>query len=271
MPNGSLQCVDTRRRTDTAVGGGGVIIQRSGPGRNSSLFPVPAGSSATFGRSGPEDPVDVLIDHDGVSRRAGEISAGLHYWKTTNYSSSSTYVVENVENAGEYVRVPPLRCQVPIPFELSRVILLAGNETVEFQVFAPTPVFLDPLSARDHRQDRTRRAFPLDETAKYFLVLVALAEPRLRGSAVGIPSTEQIAARLRPLPGYADLSARAVAFHLDYLMRAKFRLRAPVPGTGEPRQEPWGFAVRREELVTFAVRFGLVGEEHLALLPAHRR
>ena len=60
--------------------------------------------------------------------------------------------------------------------------------------------------------------FSLDETAKYFLVLTALCEPRLRdGSSAALPTDPQILDRLRRLPSCRHLTRSAVNFHLDYL------------------------------------------------------
>ncbi|HWM02347.1 MAG TPA: hypothetical protein VNP92_08400, partial [Actinophytocola sp.] len=98
---------------------------------------------------------------------------------------------------------------------------------------------------------------------KYFLVLVALCEPRLRDpwSSV-IPSAPEIVDRLRPLDSCRDLTRSAVNFHIDYLARTK----VPVAHEGAPRAD-W----RRAALVSAALRFGLVRPEHQMLLPSRAR
>jgi hypothetical protein len=230
----------------------------------------------TFGRGAPGAEVGMRLDHPGVSRLAGEIHAAGTFWFLANWSRQATYLVENVEGCGEHLRLSPGWPAVPVPFEISTVSIPAGLETVTFRVYA---------SAQPGRAAPTRPAipgtateptFPLDRQAKYFLVLVALCEPRLRGRTLAaLPTTSQVAERLRPLPGCADLTARAVDFHIDYLARRKLRLRTengvghqvPAPGAG------WveGFAARRMLLADFALRFGLVGEDDLARLPSRSR
>lgn len=106
-------------------------------------------------------------------------------------------------------------------------------------------------------------AFSLDESATYFLVLTALCEPRLRDqSTASIPTTRQVAERLRRHPAHTRLTEQAVGFHLDYLARNKLRVKRAEDAAG--RRLEW----RRELLVGLALRFGLVHEGHLALLPA---
>jgi hypothetical protein len=225
------------------------------------------GQRLRFGRGGPGLDVDLALPDRAVSRLAGEITAAGDHWSLTNYSRHHTYVVENPEGGGEFLKVPPGRLGAPVPFEISRVVLPArdGAGTVLFQVFAPMHTYLDQASARPAAGEPTVAAFPLDVTAKYFLVLVALCEPRLRDeSPVGIPTDAEVVARLRDLPDCDGLSADAVAFHIDYLARRKLRLRTP--GT-----ETAGTGSRRESLVRVALRFNLVQESHLGLLPPRRR
>ncbi|MFD8022022.1 serine/threonine protein kinase, partial [Streptomyces lavendulae] len=132
-------------------------------------------------------------------------------------------------------------------------------------VWAPPPPAPGPPPPRGARGSPTVTAYSLDETAIYFLVLVALCEPRLRDeSPVAVPTTPEIVDRLAGLPGCAQLTARAVSSHIDYLADEKTRISAPAetgPGRG-PRRNG-----KREALVGLALRFGLVREEHLALLP----
>ncbi|MFD7586031.1 serine/threonine protein kinase, partial [Kitasatospora sp. NPDC059811] len=104
---------------------------------------------------------------------------------------------------------------------------------------------------------------PPPPTAKYFLVLLALCEPRLRSpSAAVVPGVTDVLARLRALPSCHGLTRSAVNYHIDYLVWTKLRLREPYedgPGGG-----------KREELAALALKFDLVREEHLALLPPRR-
>jgi hypothetical protein len=231
------------------------------------------GQSMRFGRATPrrhgENPagpaLGMAFDHDSVSRLAGEITATENYWTLTNFSRDATYVVENPEGGGEFVKVPPLRHAAPVPFEISRVLLPTAPELVAFHVYAPMHAFLDEHSTETLDGEMTLASFPLDTSAKYFLVLLALCEPRLRDeSHVVIPGVDAVVERLRPLPSCRTLNTGAVNFHIDYLARRKLRIKQPQPG-GRPER----FDARREMLVSVALRFNLVREEHLAMLPAH--
>jgi hypothetical protein len=134
---------------------------------------------------------------------------------------------------------------------------------LEFVVFAPPHRFADHRALPPPDPETTTALFSLDETAKYFLVLTALCEPRLRdGSSAALPTDPQILDRLRRLPSCRRLTRSAVNFHLDYLARTKLRLREPAAAE-RPRLEG-----RRAALVSFALRFDLVRDEHLALLPS---
>ncbi|WP_380281795.1 serine/threonine protein kinase [Kitasatospora purpeofusca] len=235
---------------------------RSAPPTRPALLHLGPGDTAAFGRGEPGRPPAVPIPDPGVSRRAGEITAAEDYWRLSNFSATATYVVENLEGAGEHVKVAPGRLGAPVPFEISRVLLPAHGEPVAFKVFAPQHAYLTGESAAADGE-HTVSPFALDPTAKYFLVLLALCEPRLRSpSAAAVPGATEVVERLRDLPACRDLSRSAVNYHIDYLVGSKLRLRDPVE-----RADPGG---KREELVALALRFDLVREEHLALLPPRR-
>ncbi|QIQ06891.1 serine/threonine protein kinase [Streptomyces liangshanensis] len=227
------------------------------------LLHLGPGQSADFGRGAPRDPVAVPLRDPGVSRRAGLITAAEDYWRLSNFSRTSTYVVENLEGAGEYVKVPPGRLGAPVPFEFSRVVLPSAAGSAHFKVFAPQHTYLTGEPGPDQGEPTTS-PFSLDPTSKYFLVLLALCEPRLRSpSSAAVPGVGDVVERLRPLESCRDLTRSAANYHIDYLASAKLRLR---DGGGDA--EPGG---KREALVAFAVRFDLVREEHLGLLPPRSR
>ncbi|MFF7446601.1 MULTISPECIES: serine/threonine protein kinase [unclassified Streptomyces] len=244
----------------------GVLIHL--PQEPATTVRLGAGEAARFGRGSDTVPVELRLTDPAVSRLAGEIRVSGDHWLLSNFSSTQSYLVENPEGAGEYLRVPPRRVGVPIPFEFARVVLPTRGSGVSFQVFAPDHVYLDPEGADEGRRGtRTLTAYSLDETATYFLVLVALCEPRLRDeSALAVPTTPEIVERLRAHPQCAQLTTRAVSAQIDYLAEEKLRIQAPAAA---------GEAVRggrrngkREALVAVALRFGLVGEGHLRYLPA---
>ncbi|GAA2213607.1 FHA domain-containing protein [Nonomuraea monospora] len=217
------------------------------------------GEQVSFGRGTPGSPVDLVLDDPAVSRRAGRIAAVGDYWLLTNLSTSKTYVVENPEGGGEFVKVPPGRMGAPIPFEFSRVSLPAVDGTVSFLVFAPQHIHVPPGNADGGPV--TQVAYPLDQNAKYFRILVALCEPRLRDPSTSrIPTIPEIIERLPDL----GLSRTAAGFHIGYLAEKKLHVKSPQSGEGKA---DW----QRHALVSLALKFDLVTSDHLALLPFPRR
>ncbi|GGT53791.1 hypothetical protein [Streptomyces purpureus] len=234
-----------------------------GPSR---VVPLASGQSAAFGRGAPGTPVDIELPFSGVSRLAGTITAVRDFWTVSNLARYSAFVIENLEGAGEHLTVAPGRLDAPIAFEMSRLIIPAQGEPCELKIYAPEHRFAPADTPAGTLGEPTDALYSLDPAAKYFRVLVALCEHRLRDPAsVQIPTTTQVITRLCALPEYRGLTASAVNFHIDYLMSTKLRIR------DSTRQPPDGRLHRRKDaLVSFALRFGLVREEHLALLPENR-
>jgi hypothetical protein len=244
----------------------GELLDRH-PSHRLAIVDLGHGDSVTFGRGAGGVGVDVVVGDRAVSRLAGEIQAFGDYWLLTNFSRDKTYVVENPEGAGEFVKVPPGRVAAPVPFELSRVVLPLIEGTYQFMVYAPAHQFAETDPDDDGLgEEPTPPAFCIDTTAKYFLILVALCELRLRDrSPVAIPTIQQVLDRLRPLPSCSDLTRSAVNFHIDYLAGRKLGVKAE--GVEEGNRLEW----KREAVVSAALRLGLVREEHLKLLPSARR
>ncbi|MFE9774794.1 serine/threonine protein kinase [Streptomyces sp. NPDC005931] len=233
------------------------------------LLHLGPGDAADFGRGLPgTGEVPIVLPDPGISRRAGRVEAAGDYWRLSNYSHSLSYVVENLEGAGEYLTVAPGRLGAPVPFEFSRVVLPALTGTAAFKVFAPQHAYLgDRFVAAVGEQ--TVHPFSLDPTAKYFLVLVALCEPRLRDpSETALPGAGEIVERLRPLESCRDLTRSAVNYHIDYLAFTKMRLESG--DRTAPPADGGRTGAKRARLASAALRFGLVREEHLALLPRVR-
>jgi serine/threonine-protein kinase len=219
------------------------------------------GETARFGRGAAGCPVEIVLPDPAVPRLAGEILATDSYWLLSNLNSHVGLLVENPEGGGEYVRVPPRRLAAPIPFEFGRVVLATRSGVTGFQVIAPRHAYADPDEIAGRPGAATIHPFSLNEGALYFLVLVALCEPRLRDVPnAGVPTTPQVVARLQRHPDHATITASAVNFHMDYLADSKLHIR---PSGDGGRQDS-----RRETLVTAALRFGIVQEHHLDLLPA---
>jgi hypothetical protein len=240
-----------------------VVVQPyAGAGLQFGILELGPGQDIAFGRGRSETFIDLVLDDPRVSRLAGRIRAVEDFWTISNLTRSKTYVVENPEGGGEFIKVPPGRLGAPIPYEFSRVILPAGHDALSFLVFAPQHAYassMDPATGQE-----TESAFPLDETAKYFLILVALCEPRLGDpSSPMIPTVPQIISRLEDHPSRADLSRAAVNFHIEYLARNKLRVK----DQGTEAKADW----QRAALVSLALRFDLVRAEHLDLLPRRPR
>lgn len=252
-----------------------IIVQPPSPLRlgevgaaRTELLHMGPGDVADFGRGVPGGrDITIVLPDPGISRRAGRLEAAEDYWRLSNFSRDTAYAIENLEGAGEYITVVPGRLGAPVPFEFSRVVLPALSGTVDFKVFAPQHAYLDERSSPG-AGELTVHPYALDPMAKYFLVLVALCEPRLRDPSDGtLPGAGDIAERLRPLESCRGLTRSAVNYHIDYLAFTKLRLDVgDEPGAdGNART-----GAKRARLASLALRFGLVREEHLALLPSRR-
>ncbi|OUC95073.1 serine/threonine protein kinase [Streptosporangium minutum] len=237
-----------------------ILLQTENSGAAPAVLKLSPGQEATFGRGTDTDPADFSLGHAEVSRRAGIVKAESDYWLLTNLSRGATLVVENPEGGGEFLKVPPGRLAAPVPFEFARVLLPAAGGSCSFLVFASRHSYADFDSAEvTTGGEPTIAGFSLDASAKYFLILVALCEPRLRNcSSSVIPTVPEVLERLHLVPGCETLTRAAVNFHIDYLAREKLRVK---PSSGS-RKADW----QRTALVSVALRFDLVREEHLALL-----
>ncbi|MFB7540811.1 FHA domain-containing protein [Streptomyces zaomyceticus] len=229
------------------------------PGEQVRLAP---GERLHFGRTAPRAAGGrrhLDVPHPGVSRSAGEIGAIGSHWTLSNFSPASTYVVENPEGAGEHIKIAPGRVDAPVPFEFSRVVLPSGSDLVDFCVWAPRHDYVERAHDAEAGEPTTS-AFPLDRSKRYFLVLAALCEPRLRGEPHAPPPTaDMIVDRLRPL--WPAANRAAVQWNIDYLA-VKLRLK-PGPDTAGAGPRLHG---KKESLVSLALRFDLVREDDLATL-----
>lgn len=240
-------------------GGGGEGQFRLMPGEILGFGRTPHASPLTRGGDGR----CLSLDHEGVAHAAGLITATGAFWTLSNLSRRQTYVVENPEGTGEHIRVAPGRADAPVPFEFARVVLPVGDTLPSFDVWAPRHDYFEPTEdAHAGTGQLATPAFPLDRTKRYFLVLVALCEPRLRGGTLTpLATTARMVERLRPVWPSADEAA--VRWNLDYLA-VKLGLRpSPVTAGSDPRLHG-----RRETLAALALRFDLVGKEDLDVLDA---
>lgn len=229
------------------------------------------GERLAFGRVSTGVPERCLtLRHEGIAPAAGWITAGRSYWTLTNLSPWQTYVVANPAGAGEHVKVGPGRRDAPIPFEFARVVLPAGQERVDFDVWATCQD--DPGAGGEECAAASGAfpEFPLDRSRRYFLVLATLCEPRLRQEPFArLPTTCQIIERLRP--AWPAVRKSTVQWSIDYLAE-KLRLAPPeaAPGLAVSGGRTLRHSGKREALVSLALRFDLVREEDLAVLDPYR-
>ncbi len=220
---------------------------------------IAPGERLAFGRAGTDG--GLTIDHPGVPRVAGEITAHRSFWLLSNLSEDQTYVVENPEGAGEHLKIAPGRLEAPVPFEFARVVLPAAGDLLSFDVWAPRHAFRS-ADRQGLAGPVTAPAFALDRPSRYFAVLAALCEARLRGEPhAPLPAVEQLVERLRGV--WPTVSRSAVYWNIDYLA-LKLRLR-PGPDTATPGRRVNG---KKESLVSLALRFDLVREDDLVVLAA---
>ncbi|MFP3991715.1 FHA domain-containing protein [Streptomyces sp. E11-3] len=266
-----------------------IIVVPMADAQQSGQIRLEPGEVLRFGRALPTEQGarQLSIAHLGVSRKAGTITAEKTFWTLSNLSRVATYVVENPEGAGEHIKVAPGRLGAPIPFEFSRVVLPAAEEFLTFDVWAPRHDYVDhdapdaeptatghgPGTSADSGPrsgsgsgsgyPSTVLGFPLDHSKRYFMVLAALCEPRLRGAPhAPAPTADQVVQRLRPV--WPEVSRTAVNWSIDYLA-VKLHLK---PGPGEEGDPGTRLHGKKEALVSLALRFNLVREDHLAVLTA---
>lgn len=177
----------------------------------------------------------------------------------SNFTSATTFAIENLEGGAELVKVPARRRRLVIPFEMSRVLIPSWNGLIQITVFSRPPELVEEPGTYDGPE---ASPFQLDESSKYFLVLVALCEPRLRGSSMAaVPSVQEVVDRLKRDDRFRDANRSSVNYHIDYLRERKLQVEQWAMYSANGRMHS-----KREALVSFALRYDLVREEHLRLL-----
>lgn len=217
---------------------------------------IKPGTSVAFQMS-PRSGVQVTDPRGAIAR----IDVAADHWAMSNFTASRTFVIENMEGGVELIKVPPRRLAVVVPFEISRVLIPTQTGVTELKVFGMPPAFLE---TRVPEQPAERYALEgFNEDSKYFLVLVALCETRLRRSPMAaVPSVQEVVDRLRPVRGFENANRSSINYHIDYLRRCKLPLKEWAMSVHNGRMHS-----KREALVSFALRHDLVREEHLQLLP----
>jgi hypothetical protein len=213
------------------------------------------GEMFSFGISGRSG-----VFQPGASRSVGAFEAAADHLLISNFTATTTYAVENLEGGSELIKVGPRRLKMVIPFEMSRVLIPFRRGLIELAVFGAPPPLLEKEQATEAPECSMTL---LDKTSKYFLVLVALCEPRLRGSSMAaVPSVQEVVERLRGMDQFRNANRSSINYHIDYLEERKLPVVQWAKYTDHGRMHS-----KREALVAFALRFDLVTEEHLVLLP----
>jgi hypothetical protein len=196
----------------------------------------------------------------GAAPGIGAFEVSDRHLLFSNLTASTTFAIENLEGGTELVKARPRQLDMVIPFEMSRILIPTGTSVSEITVFASPPVLLRSDQATTFSASAVSK---LDTTSKYFAVLVALCEPRLRGSSMAaVPSVQEVAERLKRTKQFRGANRSSINYHIDYLADRKLPVSQWAKYVDEGRMHS-----KREALVAFALRFDLVREEHLSLLP----
>jgi hypothetical protein len=200
----------------------------------------------------------------GATPSIGAFEVSDHHLFLSNFTTSTTFVIENLEGGTELVKARPRMVDMVIPFEISRILVPYGASLSEVIVFTPPPRMLENDVATTVSQSALTK---LDTESKYFAVLVALCEPRLRGSSMAaVPSAQEVVERLKGINQFRDANRSSINYHIDYLTDQKLPVSQWAKYLDGGRMHS-----KREALVAFALRFDLVREEHLHLLPDTKR
>lgn len=193
----------------------------------------------------------VTVYVPGPAALRGRIVAHLDHWRVDNPGPTS-FLVEDLEQPHNTITVVAGRAAVVIPFELGRV---RAGAVALLTVFGPEPAAVDVSTVPACPSDGARDAGDLTPGTGYFEVLRVLCEPRLRGEVHRpLATSAEIAATLTGRG--SPISARAVDAHICYLV-GKLGLAGVRDGLRAHRS--W----RKEALVSAALRWGLVGPQHL--------
>lgn len=217
-------------------GDGSTAVLRLRPGSSASFGTCLCGSCR----------YDILV-RSSVHFAVAVTAYGDH-WRASNLSSASPVIIADLEYPDQFVRVPPGRADIPVPFELAQIGSVMGEASDALTVFGPEP---RTVHAAEHPCPASAEADirPLNPQSTYFAVLQELCAPRQGGgSTLPLPTSSQIAGSLQEYG--IHLTPRAVDHHIDYLVQ---RL-----GVSPPPGLPAGRSWKKEALVGEALRRGLL-------------
>ena len=137
-----------------------------------------------------------IDDHQFLHRRFLLLSRQSDFWLLSNIGTQLTATVSDTTGHLEAFLSPG--SSLPLIFDVADVSFTAGPTTYSFTVTNSSPAFATvPLQVSDSSGDTTLGATQL--TPDQRLLIVALAEPRLRGdgrASVTLPSSVEAAERL---------------------------------------------------------------------------
>ncbi|HWL44891.1 MAG TPA: hypothetical protein VNQ73_18250 [Ilumatobacter sp.] len=217
-----------------------------------ALSVVPAGSTLTIGRD-----ADLVVDDNPFLHRVFLVLSerdGL--WFLSNAGSQLSATVSDRDGRMEAFLAPG--AAIPLVFGTTRVAFTAGPTTYELQVVAPAAAYEPPVVVDAPVGATTVGRVGLTRDQR--LLIVALAEPRLRGdgrASVMLPSSPQAARRLGWTP---TKFGRKLDNVCDKLTKLGVRgLRGDIAEYASNR---------RSRLVEYAVATRLVTRDDLAALDA---
>lgn len=170
----------------------------------------------------------------------GRITAGRAHWRIDNLSDRVSIVASDLEDPEQYVRVPPHRIHVVMPFELTGLEIWHADGVHRLTVFGPEPGRTAP--APPTASSPGAPGGPDLPDTRYVQVLDGLLD--LADRIGRLPSARDIAGLLSSKG--TDITPRAVQHHLDYLV---YRF-----GLTEQRGIWYG---KCHAIVSFARRHGL--------------
>jgi len=237
-----------------------VVAVDAGPwaaGRRS--WKLSPGDQLGFGSD--DQVVDLALPDQRLAGVVGRVEVADDGWSIENSTAETPILAENV-SGHDFLSVPP-SVEVCVPFASARVLVFGHDTLFDFSVVA------EPYPSRSSRCEPVDGCGQtlLNPGSKYFGVLVALCEPALRyGSLTTIPTSAEMAERLRRLPAFRSITSATIDFHLNYLCTQKLRtfMDAYSSITGAPPSIT--ARNRRSTLVQLAVRFNLITRRHLDLL-----
>lgn len=204
------------------------------------------GSALTFGRQ-----ADLSIDSNPYLHRVmGRFVSRQGLWWLQNFAAKTAMEIRDRGGSSRLVLLP--RQQAVLAGGTSIVAFTLGPANYELVVERDgfDPVQPDDAGADDAEGDGLTIPLPsVPLSPEQHLLVVALAERRLRYGSMELPSNQDVASRLA-------WTLTKFNRKLDHLCLKLAREGIPLPGS-----------TRRERLVSYAIVSGLVSADDLGLLP----